>query len=98
MLFTADLRSFADRLAATKKVDVSVKEEDSETKIKTEAKGKRNDCCRETLWVEAYFAQVLHDERHQVDGSDNVKQNLPCISQSRSTRAKKQKGDKEKQK
>lgn len=36
MLFTADLRSFADRLAATKKVNVSVKEEDSEIKIKTE--------------------------------------------------------------
>ncbi|KAF3396129.1 N-glycosylase/DNA lyase [Penicillium rolfsii] len=36
VLFTADLRSFADRLAATKKVDVSVKEGDSETKIKTE--------------------------------------------------------------
>lgn len=36
MLFTADLRSFADRLAATKKVDVSVKEEDLEIKIKTE--------------------------------------------------------------
>lgn len=36
MLFTADLRSFADRLAATKKVDVAVKEEDSEVKIETE--------------------------------------------------------------
>lgn len=36
MLFTADLRSFADRLAATKKVDVSVKEEASEIEIKTE--------------------------------------------------------------
>ncbi|KAJ5381102.1 N-glycosylase/DNA lyase [Penicillium cataractarum] len=36
VLFTADLRSFADRLAATKKVGVSVKEEDSEIKIKTE--------------------------------------------------------------
>lgn len=36
MLFTADLRSFADRLAATKKVDVSVKEEISEIEIKTE--------------------------------------------------------------
>ena len=36
MLFTADLRSFADRLAATKKVDVSVKEENSEIEIKTE--------------------------------------------------------------
>ncbi|KAJ5698324.1 8-oxoguanine DNA glycosylase [Penicillium macrosclerotiorum] len=36
VLFTADLRSFADRLAATKKVDVSVKEEDSGLQIKTE--------------------------------------------------------------
>ncbi|KAJ5191409.1 8-oxoguanine DNA glycosylase N-terminal [Penicillium cinerascens] len=36
VLFTADLRSFADRLAATKKVDVAVKEEDSEVKIETE--------------------------------------------------------------
>ncbi|OQD72829.1 hypothetical protein PENDEC_c019G01419 [Penicillium decumbens] len=36
VLFTADLRSFADRLAATKKVDVTVKEEDSEVKIETE--------------------------------------------------------------
>jgi N-glycosylase/DNA lyase len=36
VLFTADLRSFADRLAATKKVDISVKEEEEETKIKTE--------------------------------------------------------------
>ncbi|GLI79104.1 8-oxoguanine glycosylase ogg1 [Penicillium ochrochloron] len=36
VLFTADLRSFADRLAATKKVNVSVKEDDSEIKIKTE--------------------------------------------------------------
>lgn len=35
MLFTADLRSFADRLAATKKADVSVKEENSEVEIKT---------------------------------------------------------------
>lgn len=36
VLFTADLRSFADRLAATKKVDVAVKDEDSST-IKIEA-------------------------------------------------------------
>ncbi|KAJ5323871.1 8-oxoguanine DNA glycosylase N-terminal [Penicillium atrosanguineum] len=36
VLFTADLRSFADRLAATKKVEVKVKEEDSEVKIETE--------------------------------------------------------------
>ncbi|KAJ5100255.1 8-oxoguanine DNA glycosylase N-terminal [Penicillium angulare] len=36
VLFTADLRSFADRLAATKKVDVKVKEEDSKVEIKTE--------------------------------------------------------------
>ncbi|KAJ5176514.1 N-glycosylase/DNA lyase [Penicillium canariense] len=36
VLFTADLRSFADRLAQTKKVAVSVKEEESEVKIKTE--------------------------------------------------------------
>ncbi|KAJ6107706.1 8-oxoguanine DNA glycosylase N-terminal [Penicillium sp. IBT 18751x] len=36
VLFTADLRSFADRLAATKKVNVKVKEEDSEVKIETE--------------------------------------------------------------
>ncbi|KAJ6164383.1 8-oxoguanine DNA glycosylase N-terminal [Penicillium chermesinum] len=37
VLFTADLRSFADRLAATKKVNVAVKEEDSSTvKIETE--------------------------------------------------------------
>lgn len=36
VLFTADLRSFADRLAATKKVDMAVKEEDAEVKIETE--------------------------------------------------------------
>lgn len=36
VLFTADLRSFADRLAATKKVDVAVKEEGPEVKIETE--------------------------------------------------------------
>lgn len=30
------MRSFADRLATTKKVDVSVKEENSDVKIKTE--------------------------------------------------------------
>lgn len=37
VLFTADLRSFSDRLAATKKVDVAVKDEDSSTvKIETE--------------------------------------------------------------
>jgi N-glycosylase/DNA lyase len=36
VLFTADLKSFADRLAATRKVDVSVKEEDSDVKIETE--------------------------------------------------------------
>lgn len=36
VLFTADLRTFADRLAATKKVNVEVKEEDSDIKIKTE--------------------------------------------------------------
>jgi len=38
VLFTADLRSFADRLATTKKVDVKVKEEESEVKIETEVK------------------------------------------------------------
>ncbi|KAJ5183157.1 8-oxoguanine DNA glycosylase N-terminal [Penicillium capsulatum] len=36
VLFTADLRSFADRLAATKKVDVAVKDEKDEIEIKTE--------------------------------------------------------------
>ncbi|KAJ5908051.1 8-oxoguanine DNA glycosylase N-terminal [Penicillium taxi] len=37
VLFTADLRSFSDRLAATKKVDLSVKEDnDEDVKIKTE--------------------------------------------------------------
>lgn len=35
MLFTANLRSFADRLAATKKVDVDVKEEDGEVDVET---------------------------------------------------------------
>lgn len=35
VLFTADLRTFADKLAATKKVDVRVKEEKSEIKIET---------------------------------------------------------------
>lgn len=35
VLFTADLRTFADKLAATKKVDVKVKEEDSTVKIET---------------------------------------------------------------
>lgn len=38
VLFTADLRSFADRLATTKKVDVKVKEEDAEVKIETDVK------------------------------------------------------------
>ncbi|KAJ6000036.1 N-glycosylase/DNA lyase [Penicillium waksmanii] len=36
VLFTADLRSFADRLATTKKVDVKVKDEGADAKIKTE--------------------------------------------------------------
>ncbi|KAJ5105079.1 8-oxoguanine DNA glycosylase [Penicillium alfredii] len=36
VLFTADLRSFADRLAATKKVDVDVKDSKSQVEIKTE--------------------------------------------------------------
>lgn len=36
VLFTANLRSFADRLAATKKLDVDVTEEDGDVKIKTE--------------------------------------------------------------
>ncbi|CAG8116838.1 unnamed protein product [Penicillium olsonii] len=35
VLFTADLRTFADKLAATKKVDVRVKEEKSDVKIET---------------------------------------------------------------
>jgi N-glycosylase/DNA lyase len=35
VLFTANLRSFADRLAATK-VEVAVKEDDSKVEIKTE--------------------------------------------------------------
>ena len=33
VLFTADLRTFADKLAATKKVDVKVKDEDSDIKV-----------------------------------------------------------------
>jgi N-glycosylase/DNA lyase len=36
VLFTADLRSFADRLATTKKVEVKVKDEGADVKIKTE--------------------------------------------------------------
>ncbi|KAJ5576257.1 8-oxoguanine DNA glycosylase N-terminal [Penicillium sp. DV-2018c] len=36
VLFTADLRTFADKLAATKKVDVKVKEEESAIKVETE--------------------------------------------------------------
>lgn len=36
VLFTADLRSFADRLAATKKGSVAVKEEGEEVEVKTE--------------------------------------------------------------
>ncbi|KAJ5145714.1 8-oxoguanine DNA glycosylase N-terminal [Penicillium bovifimosum] len=35
VLFTADLRTFADKLAATKKVDVKVKDEESAIKIET---------------------------------------------------------------
>ncbi|CAG7991672.1 unnamed protein product [Penicillium salamii] len=35
VLFTADLRTFADKLAATKKVDVLVKEEKTDVKIET---------------------------------------------------------------
>lgn len=35
VLFTADLRTFADKLAATKKVDVRVKEEKTDVKIET---------------------------------------------------------------
>ncbi|KAJ5836241.1 8-oxoguanine DNA glycosylase N-terminal [Penicillium robsamsonii] len=35
VLFTADLRTFADKLAATKKVDVKVKDEESDVKIET---------------------------------------------------------------
>lgn len=36
MLFTADLRTFADKLAATKKIDVHVKEDPSDIKIETQ--------------------------------------------------------------
>jgi N-glycosylase/DNA lyase len=35
VLFTADLRTFADKLAATKKVDVKVKDEESDIKVET---------------------------------------------------------------
>jgi N-glycosylase/DNA lyase len=35
VLFTADLRTFADKLAATKKVDVKIKDEESAIKIET---------------------------------------------------------------
>lgn len=35
VLFTADLRTFADKLAATKKVDVKVKEEEADIKVET---------------------------------------------------------------
>lgn len=35
VLFTADLRTFADKLAATKKVDVKVKDEDPDIKVET---------------------------------------------------------------
>ncbi|KAJ5164807.1 8-oxoguanine DNA glycosylase N-terminal [Penicillium coprophilum] len=35
VLFTADLRTFADKLAATKKVNVKVKDEESDVKIET---------------------------------------------------------------
>ncbi|KAI2794225.1 N-glycosylase/DNA lyase [Penicillium oxalicum] len=38
VLFTADLRSFSDRLAATKKVDVSVKEDGEDIEVKTEVR------------------------------------------------------------
>lgn len=36
VLFTADLRTFADKLAATKKVDVHVREDPSDIKIETQ--------------------------------------------------------------
>lgn len=35
VLFTADLRTFADKLAATKKVEVKVKDEESDVNIET---------------------------------------------------------------
>lgn len=35
VLFTADLRTFADKLAATKKVDVKVKDEEADIKVET---------------------------------------------------------------
>lgn len=35
VLFTADLRTFADKLAATKKVEVKVKDEESDVKVET---------------------------------------------------------------
>lgn len=36
VLFTADLRTFADKLAATKKIDMKVEETKSEVKIETD--------------------------------------------------------------
>jgi N-glycosylase/DNA lyase len=38
VLFTADLRTFADKLAATKKIDVKVRVEDEESDVKFETK------------------------------------------------------------
>lgn len=35
VLFTADLRTFADKLAATKKVDVKLKDEETDIKVET---------------------------------------------------------------
>lgn len=35
VLFTADLRTFADKLAATKKVNVKVKDEEADIKVET---------------------------------------------------------------
>lgn len=57
VLFTADLRTFADKLAATKKVDVKVKEEKSDVKIET------------TVTTEL----VLDDPKKEEDGDVKVK-------------------------
>lgn len=53
VLFTANLRSFADRLAATKKVDVGVKEDNEEIEVKTE--------------VTTAVALVAPDEKKEVE-------------------------------
>ena len=75
VLFTADLRSFADRLATTKKVDVKVKEEESDVKIETEVK------TAVALTAPKVEAEVKNEqEKDIVKGTASKKRKAPAES------------------